>query len=237
VSLLLICSIVLSEDVQILTAPLEQLLKDVSLLSLGCNQNLELARDVGYAVAMLVRLRGYEYCVIGTMSTLKQDDESPLGKISRSPYITAQVLVYLAEGLVSGGVVPLLNATGEVDPNVVKSLISREAVYPAYVEDESKALLLERMGYTATFATPQGVIRGRLPQLVDPPPIETIDIDSLRRQLLEGAVVLLNKNKRSVSVNDPFSEDGVLVFSNEEWLIEKAYRVLDGKEVPTGRSP
>ncbi|MDK2924075.1 MAG: hypothetical protein PWQ90_1516 [Pseudothermotoga sp.] len=221
----------------VLNVPLEKLLKDVSLLALGCNQNMEIAKDVAYAAGMVARSYGFDCVVFGTLDVLRDSDADPLRKISRSPFITAQVLSYMIEGFVSAGVVPILNATGKVNPDVVRSLLTRKMSCPTLVEDEEKAKTLREMGFDVVFVTGKGELLGKLPVLNVKPPIDLSDVERIRRKALEGAIVLLNRSVKKISVNDPFAAGGVLVFSDEEWILKLAEQVLKGERPSTGRAP
>lgn len=247
-SLFLICSnVVLSAEIffdlqrvsgdSILLIPLERLVDDVSLLCLGCNQNLEIARDVGFVAGMVARSHGFHYLVFGTVDTLDESDTDPLGKISRSAFITSQVLTYLAEGLFNSGVVPILNGLGNVDVDVIRSLISRKAIYPVLVEDESKIKKLTDLGYESVFVFADGRVTGKLPRNNVDLKVDLSTLQEVRRKALEGAVVLLGKAERAINVNQPFKRSGVLVFSDEEWLLKIAQEVLEGKRSSIGRVP
>lgn len=148
----------------ILVVPLQRIVKDVSLISLGCNQNLETARDVGFVAGMVARSYGFEYVVFGTLDTLDESDPNPLDRVSRSAFITAQVLTYLGEGLFNSGVIPVLNGLDRIDPDVVRALINRKVIYPVFVEDESKAERLTRLGYDTLFVYKDGTANGKLPK-------------------------------------------------------------------------
>ncbi len=221
----------------ILDLPLQQILKDVSLLSLGCNQNLEVARDVGHVVGMIARFYGYQYVVIGTLDLLSENDLDPLGKISRSPYISAQVIMNLADGLVNSGVLPILRAREKVNQDLVRILINRKAIYPVFVQNKDMIVELEKLGYKATFVLPDGSLKGRLPFLKNSLEIDLSEVEIVRKKVLSGAIVLLGRASNEIHVNKPFEKSGVLVFSNEDWLIELANQVLQGLKSPTGRSP
>lgn len=220
-----------------LFAPLQTILKDVSLLSLGCNQNLEIARDVAYVVGMLARTHGFKYIVFGTIDVLTDNDPTPLDKISRSPFITAQVLSYMIEGFISAGVVPILNATTKINVDTARALLNRKISCPALVDNEEKARYLRELGFNATFVTIQGQTFGRLPILTVKPPVDISEAEAVRKRVLEGAIVLLNRSVSKISVNNPFERAGVLVFSSEEWLIKLAEQVLRGERPSTGRVP
>jgi len=69
------------------------------------------------------------------------------------------------------------------------------------------------------------------------PPIDLSDVERIRRKALEGAIVLLNRSVSKISVNDPFMRAGVLVFSDEEWILKLAEQVLKGERPSTGRAP
>ncbi|AEH50469.1 hypothetical protein Theth_0374 [Pseudothermotoga thermarum DSM 5069] len=221
----------------ILDLPLHEILKDVSLLALGCNQNLEIAREVGYVVGMIARSYGYRYVVFGTMDVLDPLDPDPLGKISRSPYISSQVIINLADGLVNSGVLPILRASGKISQDLVKTLISRKAIYPVFVEEPSLAYELERLGYKATFVFPDGSIKGRLPVIETLLEVDLSEVENVRRKALSGAVVLLGRSSEKIHINKPFEKSGVLIFSDEDWLLELAKQVLQGVRSPTGRLP
>lgn len=221
----------------ILFVPLQEIVKDVSLLSLGCNQNLEIARDVGFVAGMVARSYGFEYFVFGTLDTLDESDPNPLDRISRSAFITAQVLTYLSEGLFNSGVIPVLNGLDRTDPDVVKALINRKAILPTLVENEPKAEKLTRLGYDTLFVFMDGKTNGKLPKNKLDLSVDLSTVESIRRRVLEGAIVLLSRSDKIVNVNRPFAKAGVLIFSGEEWLVEIAKQVLDGNRPSTGRIP
>lgn len=248
VFLFLICSsVVLSIEVSfelknvveesILVVPIQKLVKDVSLLSLGCNQSLEIAREVGFVAGMVARSYGFEYVVFGTLDTLDEFDSNPLDRISRSAFITAQVLTYLGEGLFNSGVIPILNGLDKIDPDVIRALISRKAFYPVFVENETKIDRLRQFGYDAVCVFVDGTVNGKLPKNKVDLSIDLSIVENVRRQVLEGAIVLLNRSEKIINVNEPFAKTGVLIFSNEEWLLTLAKQVLDGNRPSTGRIP
>ncbi|MGB9829865.1 MAG: hypothetical protein ACPLPG_07080 [Thermotoga caldifontis] len=221
----------------VLNVPLQSILKDVSLLALGCNQNIEIARDVAYAAGMVARSYGFEYVVFGTLGVLVENDPDPLCRISRSPFITAQVLSYMIEGFISAGIVPIINATGNVNADVVRSLLNRKMSSPALVENEQKANQLRELGFNVVFVTLDGQVFGRLPRLNVKPPTNLQEVERIRRKALEGAIVLLNRSINRIAVNNPFERAGVLVFSDEEWILNLAQQVLRGERPSTGRIP
>ncbi len=221
----------------ILDVPLQQILKGVSLLSLGCNQNLEIAREVGYAAGMVARSYGYSYLVVGTMDLLRDNDPDPLSKISRSPYITAQVLMNLVDGLVNSGVLPLIRISERFNQDLVRILVGRKAIYPAFVQDEGLILELEQLGYKTSFVLSDGSVKGRLPALRTTIEVDLSEVENIRRKVLLGAVVLLARGSDEIHVNRPLEKSGVLVFSDEDWLMEVARQVLQGARSPTGRLP
>lgn len=49
--------------------------------------------------------------------------------------------------------------------------------------------------------------------------------------------MLLGRSDKTVNVNKPFAKTGVLIFSDEEWLVEIAGQVLNGNRPSTGRMP
>ncbi|KHC90337.1 MULTISPECIES: hypothetical protein [unclassified Thermotoga] len=220
-----------------LNVPLQNVLKDVSLLCLGSSGNLNFSKDVGIAVGKILKEKGGSYYIFGSFDVLRRTDPDPLSKVSTSPYITAQVLSLLAEGLSIAGVVPVFNATGEVNDQVIAALITRKATYPVMVESAEKYEQLKRLGYTTTLVidTKGNVLVGK-PLKFSWSYEKEIDYESLRREVLENSIVLLDRNIRKISVNDPWS-GGVLVFSNEEWLLKIAQDVLNGRRSPTGRAP
>ncbi len=225
-----------TED-SVLVVPLQKLVKDVSLLSLGCNQNLEMAREAGFAAGMVARSYGFEYVVFGTLDTLDESDQEPLNRISRSAFITAQILTYIGEGLFNSGVVPILNGLNRVDPDVVRSLINRKVILPVFVEDESKMEKLKQLGYEAVCIFMDGTVKGRLPKNKLDLKVDLSGVENIRRRVLEGAVVLLNRSEKVVNVNEPFARTGVLIFSDEDWLVKIAKEVLESNRSSTGRIP
>ncbi|WP_233185632.1 hypothetical protein [Thermotoga sp. SG1] len=217
--------------------PLQNILKGISLLCLGSSGNLNLSRDVGIAVGKILKEKGVSYYVFGSFDVLRRIDPDPLLKVSTSPYITAQILSLLAEGLSIAGVVPVFNAAGPVNDQVIISLVTRKATYPVMVENMEKYEYLKKLGYTTTLVidTEGNVLVGR-PLKFSWFYEKEIDYEGLRRKVLESSVVLLDKDKKKISVNDPWG-GGVLVFSDEEWLLKIAQDVLNGKRNPTGRVP
>lgn len=225
------------EGFAVLKAPPDQILRGVSLLCLGSLGNLNLARSVGLSIGTILKEKGIDGYVFGTMDTLRSSDRKPLEKISSSPYITAQVLTLFAQGLSLAGVVPIFDATGQVNPDVVKALVIRKATYPLLVEDKEKYEYLKSLGYVTSLVmdVAGNVLVGKpfeFPWSYG----ESVDHEKVRRTALENAVVLRDRRNPEISVNDPW-KGGVLVFSNEDWLLKIAQEVLEGKRSPTGRSP
>ncbi|WP_199203868.1 hypothetical protein [Thermotoga sp. KOL6] len=224
-------------DLAAVIVPPQEILKDISLLCLGSSGNLNFSKDAGIAVGKILKEKNVSYYVFGTFDVLKVGDSDPLSKVSSSPYITAQVLSLFAEGLSIVGVVPVFNATGNIDTQVVTALVTRNATYPVMVENKEKYALLKRFGYTTSlvFDTDGNILVGR--PIRFPWSYENdIDFERLRREILENSIVLINRDVGRISVNDPW-DGGVLIFSDETWLKEIAKEVLSGKRSPTGRIP
>ncbi len=218
----------------VLRVPLQALMKDVSLLCLGSSGNLSLAFEVGYAIGTELRDLGVNALVFGCLDTLDGSDEDPLSRVSSSPYITVRVLEYLAYGLSSAGVVPVIDGSGSIDLETVKALKSRGLYLPVYIDEPFKADILVSMGYDTVFFDGKTFLNSK-------PPVfkwrgdRKVDFEKLRREVLSRSIVVMNPNSSGIAVNDPFSNSKVLIFSNEDWLLKLAKEVEAGKKPPTGR--
>ncbi len=216
--------------------PPQVILKDISMLCLGSSGNLTLAKKAGLVIGKILKEKGFSFYVFGSLDILRYKDPEPLKKVSSSPYITAQVLQLFAEGLGDAGVVPIIDARGNLNEEVVISLITRKATFPIMVEDEGKYLKLKKLGYvTSLVVTEKGVLVGKLSPLRWKNTIP-VDLEAVREEILKSSIVFLGKGK-GVFINDPFHEEGVLIFSDDAWLVEKALEVLQGSSNPTGRVP
>ncbi len=226
--------ILYKEGYVVLDVPLQKLMMDVSNLCLGVNGNIKIARDVAEVVGKEMKDLGIDAIVFGTLDTLSRDDEDPLKRFSTSPYITANLLVLMAEGFSSAGIFPLIDGRWKVDKRVVKALVSMKSTYPVFVENSEKADFLRSLGYESLFYTPEGPLNGREITLRWKSK-RSLDYEKVRREALEKSIVILNPMGSGISINDPKSDTKVLIFSPDEWLYELAKKVEKGEIPPTGR--
>lgn len=215
---------------------LEAFLKDVSLLTLGSLGNLTLVHDVGRYVGSVLKSRGYSYYMIGPLDTLSQDDADYFYRVHKSPYIVAEVYEYFATGLGVAGVVAVFDGRGRVDPTLVSALSSRKLTYPVVVEDEGKANLLSALGLRTVFIKFENgeykFLNGDPVQLFWS--IEPFDGTELRRQLLLNSIIYISRGE--IQVKRAFARSGVVVYSNEDFVLAEAQRVLQRGSGP-GRLP
>lgn len=218
------------------TDRLEHLLKDVSLLTLGSLGNLTLVYDVGRYVANIVKAQGYFYYLVGPLDTLSIDDTDYYYRVNKSPFITADVYEKFALGLSSSGIMPVFDGRGNVDINLIKSLITRKLTIPTLVEDEAKAEFLRQLGYRTTFIVQiqEGYkfLNGKFIYLSWSR--SKIDGENLRRNILTNSIIYISPGE--INVKSVFSTKGVVVFSDEDFVIKEAQKVLEKKSGP-GRVP
>ncbi len=226
--------ILYKEGYVILDVPLQRLMRDVSDLCLGVNGNMSVARDVAEAVGIEMKDLGVDAIIFGTLDTLSRDDKDPLKRFSTSPYITARLIQFMAEGFSNAGILPVLDGRGKIDESVVKALLEAKATYPVFVENSSKMDILRSLGYDGMFYTKEGPLNGREIAL-GWKSFRNIDVEKLRKEVLEKSVVILNPFGRGISVNDPKADSKVLIFSADDWLFEIARKVEKGEMPPTGR--
>lgn len=206
------------------------------MLCLGSSGNLVLAKKAGFVIGKILKENGFSFYIFGSLDILRFNDPEPLKKISSSPYITAQVLQLFAEGLGDAGIIPVIDARGDINKDVIISLITRKATFPIMVENERKYLELKKLGYvTSLVITEKDVLVGKLVPLKWKN-TRSVNVGNIREEILKSSIVLLGKGKE-IFINDPFHEKGVLIFSEEPWLVEKAWEVLQGLSNPTGRIP
>lgn len=218
------------------TERLEEILKDVSLLTLGSLGNYTLVQEVGRYVANVVKDKGYYYYLIGPLDTLSQDDPDYFYRVNKSPFITADVYEKFALGLSSSGVMPVFDGRGTININLVKSLITRKLTLPTLVEDEAKAELLRSLGYKTTFLVQikngYKFLNGKFVYL--PSSRGVIDGEKLRRNILLNSIIYISLGE--IYIKKPFVTKGVIVFSDEDFVIKEAQKVLEKKSGP-GRVP
>lgn len=218
------------------TQRLETILKDVSLLTLGSLGNFTLIQDVGRYVGSFVKSAGYSYYLVGPLDTLSMDDSDYFYRTHKSPYITADIYEKFALGLGISGVIAVFDGRGKIDTNLVTSLVTRKQTYPVLVEDESKANLLRNLGYTGVFLVQKGdgfeFLNGRFTLLnwTAVPP----DGESLRKSVLLNSIIYLSQG--NIHIKKPFVTNGVIVYSDEEFVLNEAQKILNKRSGP-GRVP
>ncbi|AMW32327.2 hypothetical protein SAMN04488510_10849 [Fervidobacterium changbaicum] len=220
----------------ICTLRLEEIIADVSLLTLGSLGNISLAQDIGKYVGWYVKSRGFSYYIVGPLDTLSIDDEDYFYRVNKSPYITADVYEKFSAGLSIAGIIPVFDGTGKIDANLISSLITRKLTYPVLVEDQGKATLLQNLGYRGTFIVRIGdrfTFLNGLPKMlywsIKPP-----EIESLRRSVLLNSIIYISPGE--INVRKPFSTSGVVVYSADQFVISEARIALEKKSAP-GRIP
>jgi len=220
----------------ICTQRLEEIIEDISLLTLGSLGNTLLAQDVGKYVGWYVKSKGFSYYLVGPLDTLSVDDEDYFYRVHKSPYITADIYEKFSTGLSIAGVIPIFDGRGKIDPNLISSLVTRRLTYPVLVEDEGKAILLRNLGYAAVFITKDkdgflflNGVPAKLYWSTKPPEFET-----LRRAVLINSVIYISQGE--IHVRKPFVTTGVVVYSNDEFVIPEAKKAIERQFAP-GRVP
>ncbi|WP_228288112.1 hypothetical protein [Thermosipho ferrireducens] len=206
-------------------------------MTLGSLGDLTLAFEAGYYTGVILKSKGYDYYVIGSLDTLSQDDATPLNRVNASPFITAYVYELMGKGLSAAGVVPIIDGRGKIEKSIVVSLVTRKAMFPVLVENQSKKLYLENLGYKGRI-----LIYDSLESSVErlkffwTPIYNRQDIEKTRLEILLNSIVMISRGG-DVHVKEPFVKDGILVFSDEPEIISRAYDVLKGYETAPGRIP
>jgi len=216
---------------------LEEIIKDVSLLTLGSLGNISLVQEVGKHVGSVVKSLGYDYYLIGPLDTLSIDDDDYFYRVHKSPYITADVYEKLALGIAVAGVIPVFDGRGQIDTNLVTSIITRRLTYPVLVEDEGKVNLLRTLGYDGVFiiqqrANTHSFLNGSFVRLYWNTPLQ--EVGELRKKLLLNSITYVSNGEIKVKV--PFASSGVVVYSNEDYVLKEAKNVLENRIGP-GRIP
>jgi len=215
---------------------LEEIVKDVSLLTLGSLGNVSLAKDVGKYVGSVVKSLGYSYYLIGPLDTLSVDDDDYYYRVNKSPYITADVYEKFALGLSIAGIIGVFDGRGKIDTNLISSLITRKQTYPVLVEDEAKANLLKTLGYRGVFITEKEdeyIFLNGFPMKLYWS-VAPINIEVLRKKVLLNSIIYLSSGKVQIKV--PFATSGVVVYSDDDFVLEEANKVLEKRAGP-GRVP
>lgn len=225
-----------NSTIQICTTRLEEIVDDVSLLTLGSMGNLSLATDLGKYVGSLLKSEGYDYYVLGPLDTLSIDDDDYFYRVNKSPFITADLYDKFATGLTAAGIIPIFDGRGKMDTYLISSLVTRKLTYPVIVEDEGKANLLRNLKYKATF-----IVEGKDGYtFLNGGPTSlywTIDVPSgeeTRKQILLNSILYISDGE--VQVKKPFSKGGVVVYSDDAFVIEEAKSILK-KHAGPGRIP
>lgn len=228
--------VAMSKDNLVCVQPLESFLKDISLLTLGSLGNLGLAFEVGKHIGNVVRAMGYSYYVVGPLDTLSQDDPDPFYRVHKSPFITAEVYEYLTLGLGTSGVIAVLDGRGKVDPSLISALNNRKLILPTLVENQAKANFLRNLGFNTTFILVDDgtyTFLNGAPKTLYWSSVKS-DADELRRRVLSNAIIYLSPGE--IQVKRAFVRSGVIVFSDEPFILELAKRALEGRSAP-GRVP
>lgn len=218
------------------TQRLETILKDVSLLTLGSLGNYTLIPEVGRYVGSFVKNAGYSYYLVGPLDTLSIDDSDYFYRAHKSPFMVADVYEKFATGLGIAGVIAVFDGRGKIDTNLISSLVTRKQTYPVLVEDEGKANLLRNLGYTGVFIVQKDdefeFLNGRFTLLnwtAIPP-----DGESLRKSILLNSIIYLSQG--DIQVKTVFANKGVIVYSDEEFVLNEAQKILNKRAGP-GRVP
>lgn len=214
--------------------PLNEMLKDVSLLCLGSLGDLTLSYDAGLAAGYILKLQGYDAYVVGTLDTLSKDDKEPLNRVNVSAFITAHVYSLFARGLSTAGVIPIFDGT-ILDKEVVVSLNTRDATYPIVIDSKVKKTLLSELGYKGSVFL-KDEIEKYIESIKLSWKITNIDVEGIRKKLLKNSIVKLSDEKQ-IHINQPFIESGLLVFSDDPEILRFAKDILEGYENALGRRP
>uniref|UniRef100_A0A7V4KEY3 Uncharacterized protein n=1 Tax=Fervidobacterium pennivorans TaxID=93466 RepID=A0A7V4KEY3_FERPE len=220
----------------ICTQRLEEIIEDISLLTLGSLGNTLLAQDVGKYVGWYVKSKGFSYYLVGPLDTLSVDDEDYFYRVHKSPYITADIYEKFSTGLSIAGVIPIFDGRGKIDVNLISSLVTRKLTYPVLVEDEGKANLLRNLGYSALFIKKDkdvflflNGVPAKLYWSTKPP-----ELDTLRRAVLINSVIYISQGE--IHIRKPFATTGVVVYSSDEFVILEAKKAIEKRTAP-GRVP
>lgn len=118
----------------------DDMIRDVSFLSLGSSSKAFLAEEIGFLLGVKLRTYGIDFCVTGFPLTLSTNREKfPLPSkdyVSSSPYITTQILQLYYLGLIRSGVFPVIDGSKGFEMSVINSMKSRGIYLPILILEE-----------------------------------------------------------------------------------------------------
>ncbi|ABR30393.1 hypothetical protein SU69_02695 [Thermosipho melanesiensis] len=212
--------------------PLENILKNVSLICLGSLGDLTLSYNAGVAAGYILKNEGYDAYVVGVLDSLSIDDKEPFHRVNSSAFITAHVYSLFSKGLLTAGVIPLFNGK-IIDTEIIYSLNTRNATYPIFVESELELKKIKEMGYKGTV-----ILKEDLEDYIDKIKlfwkIKSLNTEDIRIKILKNSAIWLGGEKK-IYINEIFRESGLIIFSKD--ILDYAQDVLDGYKQPTGRKP
>ena len=246
----------------------EDILKDVSYLSLGSCSKTFLSRELGNLIGRILSSKGYDFCICGRVERLRRDVKDPWNYVSSSPYMVSTILRDLYLGLISAGVFPVMDGRYGLNESVITSLRMKKFFPGVLLDDEDEVKKLKELNYIAPILLlKDGKIYFEFPS--HPADIMRLkwkdvewkkeELERLRMDILSSSIVLVKRSRVErikvvegedvgedrklglIVLKDPFRYDPrnfggmVVVFSDDEEIIEMAKDILRGKKNPTGR--
>ena len=133
-----------SFDYRIYYPEYPEILEDISPFTLGCISNYQLLFEYGAWLSTQAAKAGADACVIGYTQLFPEDlrsseyrfEEDIAPFYSNASFRSAQVIMRIAQGLISGGKFPVLSAKHGIDDRLMEALRRREQYPGILLEDK-----------------------------------------------------------------------------------------------------
>jgi hypothetical protein len=185
---------------KILSISPEELLEGITAFSLGSVGYLTALKDYGLILGNVAKKNGANGVIIGIAKTIRSLEDNDFLLFSNSPWLTAEALTAIAEGVVIAGVFPFLNLEQGYELDILKGLVSRNS-YPCLLSlstsvdrDVSLSELLNKNQWRPLYMdTRNDSEKAVYHEFTWDYPLSAERIEEIRRTLLVSSIVLIKK--------------------------------------------
>jgi hypothetical protein len=185
---------------KILSISPEELLEGITAFSLGSVGYLTALKDYGLILGNAAKKNGANGVIIGIAKTIRSLEDNDFLLFSNSPWLTAEALNAIAEGVVIAGVFPFLNLEQGYELDILKGLVSRNS-YPCLLclstsidRDASLSELLNKNRWRPLYMdTRNDSEKAVYHEFTWDYSLSAERIEEIRRTLLVSSIVLIKK--------------------------------------------